>query len=48
MATKASIMAAIEKRVGTTSYTAWRIGLTHDLVERKANWRDTEGKDVSC
>ncbi len=48
MASKATIKLEIEKRVGTTSYSAWRIGLTHDLSERKAHWRDTEKKDTSC
>jgi hypothetical protein len=48
MSSKATIKAEIEKRVGTTSYSAWRIGLTHDLGERKSNWKDKEKKDVSC
>jgi len=44
MATKASIMAAIEAKVKTYSY--YRIGLTHDLAERKAYWKDTKGQNV--
>lgn len=45
MATKADIKAAIEKKVSTYSY--WRIGLTHDLAERKAYWKDTKNQDVT-
>jgi hypothetical protein len=37
MATAQQIANAIAA-VASTSYTAWRIGLTHDLVERKAYW----------
>ena len=48
MASKATIIAAIEARVGTTKYSSWRIGLTHDLAERKKYWGETEKKDVSC
>jgi hypothetical protein len=44
MATKASIMAAIAAKV--SSYSLYRIGLTHDLAERKAYWRDTEKENV--
>ncbi len=42
MSTKASIVAAINAKIGGTSYNIWRIGLTHDAVERKQYWRDTE------
>jgi len=45
MATKASIFAAIQSKVGS-NYSACRIGLTHDLAERKTYWRDTEKKNV--
>jgi hypothetical protein len=38
MASKATIKAAIESKVGTTEYKIWRIGLTHDLTERKEYW----------
>ncbi len=44
MSTKTSIIAAIESKVITYSY--YRIGLTHDLAERKAYWRDTEKQNV--
>jgi hypothetical protein len=46
MATKESIMAAIKLKVGSTSYDIWRIGLTHDLAERKQYWKDTEKLSV--
>ena len=42
--TKSGIIAAINAIV--SKYSAWRIGLTHDLTERKAHWRDTEGLDI--
>jgi hypothetical protein len=45
MASKQSIMAAIQSKVSTYSY--WRIGLTHDLAERKAYWKDTKNQSVS-
>lgn len=45
MASKAGIIAAIEKKVST--YSIWRIGLTHDWVERKAYWKDTENQNVT-
>ena len=45
MASKASIMIAIQSKVGS-GYSAWRIGLTHDLVERKGYWRDTENQNI--
>ncbi|MGA9545354.1 MAG: hypothetical protein WBQ85_17390 [Candidatus Sulfotelmatobacter sp.] len=44
MATKASIIAAIQAK--TSSYSLYRIGLTHDLAERKTYWRDTEKENV--
>ena len=46
MATKSSILATIQGIAGT-DYSVWRIGLTHDLAERKADWRDTEKQDVT-
>jgi hypothetical protein len=46
MATKASIIAAINSKVGT-NYAAWRIGLTHDLAERKKFWGETERQNTS-
>ncbi|MGD1156190.1 MAG: hypothetical protein ABSA41_10210 [Terriglobia bacterium] len=45
MATKASIMAAIESKVLT--YNLWRIGLTHDLAERKRYWKDTKNENIT-
>ena len=42
MAMKVSIMSAITTKVGTTSYNAWRIGLTHDPAERKQYWTEAE------
>jgi hypothetical protein len=45
MASKKSIAAAIEAKVQTYSY--WRIGLTHNLSERKAYWKDTKNQDVT-
>ena len=48
MASKAAIMAAINTKVGVSKYSSWRIGLTHDLAERKAHWKDTKKKDVTC
>ena len=47
MSTKSGIIAAINSKVGTTALSAWRIGLTHDLAERKKYWRDTENQAVS-
>ena len=47
MSTKSGIVTGINSRVGTTALSAWRIGLTHDLAERKKYWRDTENQDVS-
>jgi len=45
MASKQSIVAAINAKVGT-SFSIYRIGLTHDLAERKAYWKDTEKQNV--
>jgi hypothetical protein len=47
MTTKATIISGINAKVGNTAYTAWRIGLTHDLVERKGYWGTTKGQNVS-
>lgn len=46
MATKASIMQAIQSKVGL-NYSSWRIGLTHDLAERKQYWKDTAKENVA-
>lgn len=40
MASKSTIMAAINTKVSTPSY--YRIGLTHDLAERKTYWSTQE------
>lgn len=45
MATKATIMAEIQYRIGS-NYSSWRIGLTHDLGERKTYWKDTKQQDI--
>jgi hypothetical protein len=45
MTAKATII-AINAKVGTT-HSAWRIGLTHDLADRKIYWGTTERQDVS-
>jgi hypothetical protein len=44
--TKSEIIAAIESKVSGTSYSTWRIGLTHDPTGRKNEWA-AEGEDVS-
>jgi hypothetical protein len=36
---------AIESKAGS-HYGLWRIGLTHDLAERKRYWKDTENLNV--
>ena len=46
MATKAAIIAAINSKVGDTKFSIWRIGLTHDLKDRKTYWKDTEKVNV--
>jgi len=46
MATKASIISAINAKVGSTEYKIWRIGLTHDLAERKKYWKETEKQNT--
>lgn len=45
MATKESIMTAIESKVST--YSLWRIGLTHDLAERKQYWGETKKETIT-
>ncbi len=47
MASKASIIAAIQSKVGSTQYGIWRIGVTHDLAERKRYWGDTQKQDIT-
>ena len=50
MASKVIIKAAIELRISNsqTKYSSWRIGLTHDLADRKVYWRDTARENVAC
>ena len=45
MATKEIIKSAIQSKVGA-NYSAYRIGLTHDLAERKSYWKNTEKQNV--
>jgi hypothetical protein len=47
MANKTTIMAAIERKVGDR-YSLYRIGLTHDVGERKKYWKETEKENVDC
>lgn len=44
MANRTVIAAAIEARVKavTAGYGSWRIGLTHDLVQRKQEWENAK------
>jgi hypothetical protein len=42
---KAGLVAAIEARKGTSSYSAWTIGITDDTERRKGE-HESEGKDV--
>lgn len=46
MTAKASIISAIQTKVGN-NYSIYRIGLAHDLAERKMYWRDTEKQSVT-
>lgn len=46
MAAKASVIAAIQVKVGS-KHDIYRIGLTHDLDERKAYWKDTAKETVT-
>jgi hypothetical protein len=48
--TKQSIIQAINARVAgvAASFSAWRIGLTHDPTERKTYWNETEKENVGC
>ncbi len=48
MATKASIISAINTKVGTMSPSAWRIGLTHDSAERRQYWTQTERQSTDA
>ncbi len=42
MTAKSTIVSAIVLKIGTTKPSIWRIGLTHDLAERKKSWNDKE------
>lgn len=42
-----SIEAAILVKTFGSKIGNWRIGLTHDLRDRYAHWKETEGLDVS-
>ncbi len=42
MSPKSGIITAINSKVGAIRLSAWRIGLTHDLAERRRYWKDTE------
>jgi len=44
---KQGIINAIVSRVGNTAYNSWRVGLTHDLAERKKYWSETQKMNVS-
>lgn len=46
MSSKASIIAAIDARVGISNYYSWRIGLTHDLATRRQQWAN-DGENVT-
>ena len=47
MSTKAGILSAIKAKVGTTQLGIWRIGLTHDLADRKKYWAETENQSTT-
>jgi hypothetical protein len=40
MATKSSLVSAINSKTAGRIYSSWRIGLTHDPAARRAYWRD--------
>ena len=44
---KSEIIAAIEKKVGSTAYSIWRIGITNDPNERKRYWTETEKQSTT-
>ena len=46
MTAKATIINEIIVRAGS-SYTAWRIGITNDLAERKTYWKETKKQNVN-
>ena len=44
---KLAIISAIIKIVSSSNYSSWRIGLTHDLAERKRIWGEVEKQDIT-
>ncbi len=44
---KTEIINAINAKVGSTRYNIWRIGLTHDLIERRRIWSEVEKLNVA-
>ena len=46
MVSKATLISEITTKVGS-ALTAYRIGLTHDLAERKKYWGQTEKEDLT-
>jgi len=38
--TAKAIVDAIDLKIGSSGYSIWRVGLTHDLVKRKSEWAD--------
>jgi hypothetical protein len=47
MGSAQGIANAIVSRVGTSGFVSWRIGLTHDLAERKKYWSETKNENVT-
>ena len=43
---KYDIINAIESKRESMNYSYWRIGLTHDIAERKAHWKVIEKKNI--
>lgn len=41
MSTKQGIASAIVTKIGSTKFSIWRIGLTHDWVQRKTEWSNS-------
>ena len=46
MTAKSTIMSEVTTKAGS-ALSAYRIGLTHDAVERRKYWRETEKQDTS-
>ncbi len=44
---KSAIISAINNKTSNTPYSSWRIGLTHNLDERKQQWKDTEYHNIN-